>query len=1124
MPKINKKTFEELFEDDRNLAMLYTPEWRPGSERDFGIALLKIFAHMKEEITSRLNRVPERNFTAFLNMLGIKLMLAQPARVPVTFFASEGLNHGIFIPAGTQVVAPASERHESLTFETMSALTATSSPLIELFSVDPEADAIYRHTDAFNNKEAISLFKGDNLQSHVLFLGHSKLFKVGPTSSISLRFKLADQSFIDYNFLDWQCWTEKGMLKLEKAQVEYEVLKGTPGELQVTLTPDQVLKETEVNGISSLWIACSLKSPIDLDEPPALKDIKIGDIASISDDVMSPDMAFYNFVPLNLRKDFYPFGMEPRLFDTFYIASREAFSKKNANITITFRRKVGSSIIDPKANSVELSFEYWNGKLWRDLDCDNAINNLALNNLISNYVFSWDEIPGKDNERLLEFLTRKFGVDWVKTAKLDKIDIDKTIKVCTEKNSISLKLNDKRTEVILEIDGVGTDKFTAKMETDKLNIYKSYYVGTLIFDRPSDFQETDVCGETNYWIRIRLVNGDYGREEIKENPNNFATDLKDYYNHIKALDESNANDKITAIKNLEKDLENLKNDLENRKWIVNKNYTPPWLTQISIIYNLTGSEEKLEHCISYNNMEYRDLLKEQIKATDIGQKKGTAYCFIPFLPLPDSRPTIHIGFKGPFGRGKMSIFFSVIQAMGSANIRPDFEWSYWGQIPYLLGENVIKQVNLETIDNTDHLSRSDTLEFLAPGDQVGTVSFGKDCFWLMGALTEGFERETAGVCDLPDLKGIYSNTVWAEQVETVNDEILGSSDGEKGQSFSFMRIPVISPRVWVREGAVILRDDSLLLSSAGHNIQEIKDKTGKVVDAWVEWKAAEDFYSSGPKSRHYIIDGSSGRISFGDGSNGMIPPIGRDNIKASYKTGGGVKGNLSAGEISAIRTPLAGIDRVTNNEPAEGGSDTETLEQIFERGPNIIRSLDRAVTEEDFERLAKAASSFIARTRCFLKDNRLKVVVIPKGEGDRPKPSPGLLRTVERYIEEKRLSTISSADLEILEPTYKEVSVTASIIPESMDIAVPLETEIMKKLKEFLHPLTGGSEGRGWEFGRDIHISEVYTLLEGIPGVDHVKELLLNGSEVNPVTVAESEMVCSGDHKINITMDGETGR
>lgn len=88
------------------------------------------------------------------------------------------------------------------------------------------------------------------------------------------------------------------------------------------------------------------------------------------------------------------------------------------------------------------------------------------------YVFNWEEIPGKDNGRLLEFLTDKFCSGWIKNAKLDKIDSGKTIRVYTEKNSLSLKLNDDKTEVISEIDDGRTDKLIAKMEGEKLNIYE----------------------------------------------------------------------------------------------------------------------------------------------------------------------------------------------------------------------------------------------------------------------------------------------------------------------------------------------------------------------------------------------------------------------------------------------------------------------------------------------------------------------------------------------------------------------------------------------------------------------------------------------------------------------------
>jgi len=87
------------------------------------------------------------------------------------------------------------------------------------------------------------------------------------------------------------------------------------------------------------------------------------------------------------------------------------------------------------------------------------------------YLFSWDEIPGNDNSKLIEFLKQKFGIDWVKTVEIEKIDNGNTIKVSTEVNHLSLNLNQEKTEVIFKIDDVRTDKFMAKMENGKLNIY-----------------------------------------------------------------------------------------------------------------------------------------------------------------------------------------------------------------------------------------------------------------------------------------------------------------------------------------------------------------------------------------------------------------------------------------------------------------------------------------------------------------------------------------------------------------------------------------------------------------------------------------------------------------------------
>ena len=86
------------------------------------------------------------------------------------------------------------------------------------------------------------------------------------------------------------------------------------------------------------------------------------------------------------------------------------------------------------------------------------------------YLFSWENVPGKDNGKLIEYLEQKHGVDWVRTAKIEKID-NNEIRVATEKNFLSLKLNNENTKVTLTINKVRTDEFIVKKENSKLNIY-----------------------------------------------------------------------------------------------------------------------------------------------------------------------------------------------------------------------------------------------------------------------------------------------------------------------------------------------------------------------------------------------------------------------------------------------------------------------------------------------------------------------------------------------------------------------------------------------------------------------------------------------------------------------------
>ena len=88
------------------------------------------------------------------------------------------------------------------------------------------------------------------------------------------------------------------------------------------------------------------------------------------------------------------------------------------------------------------------------------------------YLFRWDKIPGNDVGRLREFLKQHYDIDWVKTANIEKMDDNKTIKVSFKDKFLSLILNDKNTTVNLKMYDGRTYEFDAKIKNGKLNTYQ----------------------------------------------------------------------------------------------------------------------------------------------------------------------------------------------------------------------------------------------------------------------------------------------------------------------------------------------------------------------------------------------------------------------------------------------------------------------------------------------------------------------------------------------------------------------------------------------------------------------------------------------------------------------------
>ena len=101
-------------------------------------------------------------------------------------------------------------------------------------------------------------------------------------------------------------------------------------------------------------------------------------------------------------------------------------------------------------------------------ECLNILNRIETFISIK-YSFNWDEIPGKDGDKFIEFLRQNFGTNSLKTAKFEKTNDDKIIRITAEKKSFLFLFNDEKTMANLVIDGLWS--YYLKMNNDNLILY-----------------------------------------------------------------------------------------------------------------------------------------------------------------------------------------------------------------------------------------------------------------------------------------------------------------------------------------------------------------------------------------------------------------------------------------------------------------------------------------------------------------------------------------------------------------------------------------------------------------------------------------------------------------------------
>jgi predicted phage baseplate assembly protein len=289
------------------------------------------------------------------------------------------------------------------------------------------------------------------------------------------------------------------------------------------------------------------------------------------------------------------------------------------------------------------------------------------------------------------------------------------------------------------------------------------------------------------------------------------------------------------------------------------------------------------------------------------------------------------------------------------------------------------------------------------------------------------------------------------------------------------------------------------------------------------WREVPYWDQIGPHDRAFVLDPVQGRIAFGDGRIGRVPPAGA-RLACRYRVGGGRAGNVAAGSL--VQVPGWPLE-VRQPAAAFGGAEVETLDEARARALAFLAGPQRAVTLGDLETLALATPGVpVAHARalaghhpklpCVAAAGSVTLVAVPACPAARPEAGPDFLAAVHRWLAPRCPLT---TELHVLGPSYKAVDVEARLHTETGTDAQALVAAAIAALDAFLDPLAGGPEGTGWPPGRALYRSEVLATLNGIPGVAHVDRLTLRGegdaeSSCADVLFCPTQMAAAGRHRI----------
>jgi len=267
-PNLDDLRFQrDLVDEARKRIIHYCPEWTEYNLSDPGITLIELFAWMTELMVYRLNRVPEKNYIKFLEMLGMQLKPASSARTELTFWLSAALpltpgsEQTVLVPQGFEVRSELTD--EEVLFTTDYDLEVVP-PILEHVRTEAEFSRnfyprmgieTFYPFDRTRPKNGDTFYLGfdpqNNICGHILRLE----FECDPTEAVGIRRE--DPPWV-WEYMDRDgIWHELRPSQLEDETDTTGGLNNPEGQLVLYLPLSA--EPAILYGLNAFWLRCRIE-------------------------------------------------------------------------------------------------------------------------------------------------------------------------------------------------------------------------------------------------------------------------------------------------------------------------------------------------------------------------------------------------------------------------------------------------------------------------------------------------------------------------------------------------------------------------------------------------------------------------------------------------------------------------------------------------------------------------------------------------------------------------------------------------------------------------------------------------------------------------------------------------